>query len=70
MTVARQVKPGCELEFERLAAELSQQANRFPGHLGTNLFRPADKDLEYRIIYKFDSMSNFHQWATSKIRTK
>ncbi len=70
VTVVREVKPGCTLEFERLITELSKHANRSPGHLGTNFFRPVGNYPEYRIIYKFDSMSHFHQWETSETRVK
>ena len=68
VTISRKVKPGCEKEFERLVSELSQEAVRFPGNLGTNLFRPTGKTLEYRIIYKFDCMRHFHKWEKSSIR--
>lgn len=69
ITVSRLVKPGCETEFEKLASEVSQHANTFPGHLGTDLFRPSGDNKEYRIIYKFDCMSHFYAWKNSEIRT-
>lgn len=68
ITISREVKPGCEAKFEKLISEVSSTADGFPGHLGTNLFRPSGKTKEYRIIYKFDCMSHFHAWQTSKIR--
>lgn len=70
VSVIRQVKPGCELAFETLAAQLSKEAKLYPGHLGTNLFRPPNSELEYHIIYKFDCMSHFHAWEISDIRAK
>jgi hypothetical protein len=69
ITIIRRVKPGCEAAYEKLATQLSLEANKFPGHLGTNLFKPANPhDNDYRIIYKFDCMSHFHQWQHSEIR--
>ncbi len=68
ITITRLVKPGCEAKFEQLISEVSQTANSFPGHLGTNLFRPDANTKSYQIIYKFDCLSNFHQWETSKVR--
>ena len=70
VTIIRQVKPACIPEFERLVFELSMNANLYPGHLGTNLFRPSDQSSEYRVVYKFDCMSHFRQWSQSKIRAK
>jgi antibiotic biosynthesis monooxygenase (ABM) superfamily enzyme len=70
VTVTRQVKPGCEKEFEELVTTLAKRANHFPGHLGANFFRPSGTDKEYHVIFKFDSMSHFHQWETSDTRNE
>lgn len=41
----------------------------FEGHLGVNVFRPTDSsNPEYRIIFKFDRMSNLRRWEESEIR--
>jgi len=44
-------------------------AEIFDGHLGVNVFRPSDRsNLEYRIVFKFDRLSNFRHWENSEIR--
>lgn len=68
VSITRKVKVGREAEFERLITAIADAAKDFPGHLGTNVFRPSGNSLEYRVIYKFDCMSHFHAWETSSIR--
>lgn len=68
VTVSRNVKPGCETQFEALVSEVARAAEAFPGHLGTIVFRPSGDNHDYRVIYKFDCMSHFHQWQISTIR--
>ena len=69
--VIQKVKPGCEIEFEQVLAELTEAAEAFEGHLGANVFRPSDRaNLEYRIVFKFNHLSNLRQWEESAIRRK
>jgi antibiotic biosynthesis monooxygenase (ABM) superfamily enzyme len=67
--VTRHVKPGCEKKFEALVSDLDKKARTFPGHLGTNVFRPTPKGQQYHLIYKFDSLKHFQDWKSSEIRT-
>lgn len=63
------VKPGKEKAFERTMSGLIEAAMTFEGHLGANVIRPTDPtDSRYRIIFKFDRLSNLHYWETSEIR--
>lgn len=69
--VVQKIKPGCEAEFEQVLADLVQAAKAFEGHLGANIFRPSDHaNPEYRIVFKFDHLSNLRQWEASAIRRK
>jgi uncharacterized protein len=69
--IVQTIKPGCEAEFERVLADLTQAAEAFNGHLGANIFRPTDHaNPEYRIVFKFDRMSNLRQWEESAIRRR
>ncbi len=48
---------------------LIQAAMTFEGHLGANILRPTDlADPQYRIIFKFDRMSNLRRWEASEVR--
>ncbi len=69
--ILQRVKPGCEAAFEGVLADLIEAAKAFGGHLGVNVFRPTDPtNSEYRIVFKFDRISQLKQWETSPIRQK
>lgn len=69
--VLRQVKPGCEEAFEVVLKDLLAAAQSFDGHLGVNVFCPTDRTHpEYRVIFKFDHLSNLKQWENSPIRSR
>jgi uncharacterized protein len=69
--VLQQVKPGCEAQFEQVLSDLIEAAKGFEGYLGTNVFRPANhSNLEYRIVFKFDHLSNLRDWEDSAIRRR
>lgn len=69
--VIQKIKPGYEAEFEQVLADLTQAAKAFEGHLGANIFRPSDRaNPEYRIVFKFNRLSNLRQWEESAIRRK
>lgn len=69
VSVSRRVKPGCETAFEEVLLGLIAAAMKFEGHLGVNVFRPSDStNPEYRVIFKFDRMSNLHRWEESEVR--
>lgn len=67
--VARRVRRGAEREFERWAKRVSAAAQRFPGHLGSELHRPdlAHPD-EWIIIYRFASAAQLEVWLNSAER--
>ncbi len=67
--VMQRVKPGCETAFEAVLAELIAVASSFEGHLGVTVFRPSDRaNPDYRVVFKFDHVSNLKRWETSAIR--
>lgn len=69
--VLRSAKPGKEKEFEQVISSMIASAMEFTGHLGTSTFRPTDTDNpEYRIIFKFDRMSNLKRWEESDVRQR
>lgn len=69
--ILQRVKPGCEAEFESILTDLIEAARVFEGHLGVNVFRPGDRaHPEYRIVFKFDRISNLKRWEISAVRQK
>ena len=54
VVVSRRVKKGNQEAFEALSSQMTERASRFPGYLGTAMFRPASpEDPEYRIVFRF-----------------
>lgn len=68
--VKRRPKPGMEKQFEEVMAGTTRDAMSFPGHLGVNIIRPTAPGDFYRIVFKFDSMSNYIAWEGSDVRGK
>lgn len=71
--ISRQVKPGCESEFERVMNQIMAVAATFKGHLGAQLVHPGDEqgayDSLYHIVLAFDSESNLTIWQNSPARS-
>lgn len=69
VVISRRVKQGCESEFETFLQGVTADCSQFPGYLGSSIFRPASiDDPEYRVIFKFDRLSNLRQWEKSEER--
>ena len=69
VVAAHRVKPGKEKAFEETISGMIQAAMTFEGHLGANILRPTDPaDPQYRIIFKFNRMSNLRRWEESQER--
>ena len=68
---SRRVKPGREREFEEWVHGIFAAANKFPGYLGSDVFRPSGpEDDEYTIVFRFDHESNLHAWEISQERQR
>lgn len=71
--ISRQVKPGCEAQFERLMEQIIAVASTFKGHLGAQLVHPGDEqgvnDSLYHIVLAFDSDANLKSWQDSPARS-
>jgi uncharacterized protein len=69
VVISRRVKPGCEAAFETFLVGVTAACSQFSGYLGSSIFRPASiDDPEYRVIFKFDRLSNLRRWETSDER--
>ena len=70
VTIARQVAPGREPEFEAWAADLTRAASRFDGFLGAGLLRPARVGQDWHAVFRFDSAEHLAGWERSDVRAK
>lgn len=69
VVISRRVKPECKAEFESFLVGITNACEKFHGYLGSNIFPPVNSDdPEYRIIFKFDHLSNLRNWETSPER--
>lgn len=69
VVVSRRVKEGQQEAFETLSSQMTERASRFPGYLGTAMFRPASPaDPEYRIVFKFRDRIALDKWENSTER--
>jgi hypothetical protein len=70
--ISRQVKQGCEAEFERVMLQIIAVAATFTGHLGAQLVRPGDEqevaDSLYHVVLAFDNEANLKTWQNSPAR--
>jgi len=70
--ISRNVRPGCEADFERVTAALMQSAARFEGYLGAQLVHPGeDPEVEgamYHVVLAFDHQAHLDAWHESPER--
>jgi uncharacterized protein len=68
--VARRVRPGMEVEFERWASELTRAASGFDGFLGAGLLRPGHVGELWHVVYRFASSGELARWEHSATRAE
>jgi uncharacterized protein len=70
--ISRNVKAGCEADFDRVTTAFMEVAARFPGYLGAQLVHPGEdpevEDAMYHIVLAFDSQSSLDAWRHSPER--
>jgi antibiotic biosynthesis monooxygenase (ABM) superfamily enzyme len=70
--ISRNVKPGCEADYERVTEKLMEAAARFPGYLGAQLVHPGEdpsvEDAMYHVVLAFDRQSSLDAWHASPER--
>lgn len=70
--ITRQVKAGCEADFEQVTASMMQIALSFRGCLGAQLVHPGEDpdvmDSMYHIVLAFDGQSSLDAWHESAER--
>lgn len=70
--ISRNVKVGCEAEFEHATQLMMQAASRFQGYLGAQLIHPGDdpdvQDTLYHVVLAFDRQASLDVWHDSPER--
>ena len=68
VVVTRTPKPGRVQDYEQFLRDVTKVAQRYPGHLGTTVLRPAPPAREYTLIFRFDKVENLRRWEESEER--
>ncbi len=69
--ISRRVKPGRVQEFEEWTSGILRQVSKFKGYYGVNIIPPSDPgNLEYVVIFRFNSYKNLKRWEDSPIRSE
>jgi antibiotic biosynthesis monooxygenase (ABM) superfamily enzyme len=72
--ISRNVKRGCEADFERATKTLMQLAAGFTGYLGAQLVHPGEDpevdDAMYHTILAFDQQTHLDAWHNSPERVR
>lgn len=68
IVTANAVLPGQEAAYEAADRSLNETAARFPGFVGTRLFKPAPGSNVWSTLVRFDSKANMDRWLGSKER--
>jgi uncharacterized protein len=72
--ISRNVRSGCEADFERVTAALMQAASGFEGYLGAQLVHPGEdpevEDAMYHIVLAFDRQTHLDAWHGSPERSR
>ncbi len=67
--ISHLVKTGREESYEEWLKGIIEAAQKFEGHMGVSVLRPADRSYpEYVSILKFDCYSHLKRWMESDIR--
>ena len=67
VNITRRIKPGRVAEFEEWLSGITAAISRFPGYLGAEVSKSdGPTGTEYRIIVKFDSLSDLKRWEDSE----
>jgi antibiotic biosynthesis monooxygenase (ABM) superfamily enzyme len=70
--ITRNVKAGCEAEFERICQTLMQVAAGFDGFLGAQLIHPGEDpevlDTMHHVVLAFDTQAHLDEWHDSPER--
>ncbi len=55
-------------QYEQWLRDIGSEAERYAGHLGTNVIRPLGADGQYTIIIRFAHYDHLQAWVESDVR--
>ena len=71
LSVTRNVKAGCEAQFEAWVVNFNVAARAFPGSQGIGVIRPpAGSGGPYTMVIRFDTYEHLRAWQDSSVRAQ
>ena len=70
ISVARQIVPGREKDYEDWLKAVTADAMKYPGHMGVNVIRPTRGSQEYVTIFRYDNYEHSKAWEESDVRAE
>jgi antibiotic biosynthesis monooxygenase (ABM) superfamily enzyme len=68
VVIGQRVRKGCEQAFVKWQHELNDVASHYPGFIGAEVTAPTGVQLEWVVVYRFDSTANVAAWINSAAR--
>lgn len=70
LIIRHEVRPKEKDAYEMWLKHIAGEAQRFAGHMGVNIIRPADASGRYTIVLRFDSHEHLDSWLESETRKR
>lgn len=68
LVIGQPVRPGREDDYQAWEKRILSAASRYPGYRGSEVKPPNDIQLDWVIVYRFDSVPNLRNWLNSSTR--
>ena len=68
--IQHRVQAGAQAQYEAWLQEITPAAQRFPGHQGVNVLRPAAGADVYTVVLHFDTLEHLQGWLGSETRRR
>jgi antibiotic biosynthesis monooxygenase (ABM) superfamily enzyme len=69
LIIHHHVKTGVGPQYEAWLKEIIAASERYTGHLGVNVIRPAEGSNTYTVVLRFDTHEHLREWAESDKRS-
>lgn len=66
--IGQRVKAEVEHDFAAWQHDVNEVASHYPGFLGAEVTAPTDRQPEWVVVYRFDSVANLQAWINSGAR--
>ncbi len=68
--IGRTVRRGMEAEYEKWQEAVNAAAARYAGHLGAEVSPPTERQPDWIVVYRFDSVAHLQAWLNGATRQR